>query len=172
VNARSTLNDPGARRIAYWALATVATLVLLLGYRTSTGPVLPPTTSVVAADRTQTQTSSSVDASGSGDDDTDTDTDTPASDTSGTYTGDAVQTRWGPVQVQITVTDGTITDVTAVQVPDANPKDIAINSRAVPVLHSEVLAAQSADIDTVSGATDTSVGYIGSLQSAIDEAGL
>ena len=89
-----------------------------------------------------------------------------------TVTGDSVQTRWGPVQVRITVQNGKITDVTAVTYPQENPRDQQINAYAVPQLRSEALAAQSADIDTVSGATYTSDGYRESLQSALDSAGL
>lgn len=89
-----------------------------------------------------------------------------------TYTGDTVQTQWGPVQVAITVSSGKITAATTVQVPNGNPRDDEINSYAVPVLNSEVVATQNANIDMVSGATVTSDGYIQSLQSALDQAGL
>lgn len=91
---------------------------------------------------------------------------------SGTYTGDAVMTRWGVVQVQITVSDGAITKAGVTQIPWDNPRDQQINSYAVPVLNDEVITAQSASIDMVSGATVTSSGYIQSLQSAIDQAHL
>ncbi len=91
---------------------------------------------------------------------------------SGTYTGDAVNTRWGLVQVEITVDNGTITAAQAVQYPNENGQDREINSYAVPKLNSEVTAAQSGSIDAVSGATVTSNGYITSLQSAIDKANL
>ena len=87
-------------------------------------------------------------------------------------TGSSPDTRWGPVQVQVTVADGTITDVTVVDYPNGNGKDRQINARALPVLVQETLDAQSADIDMVSGATVTSEGYLESLQSALDEAGL
>jgi uncharacterized protein with FMN-binding domain len=83
-----------------------------------------------------------------------------------------VETRWGTVQVQITVKDGKITAAEAVQYPNENPKDQQINAYAVPQLNSEAVAAQSASIDAVSGATVTSDGYIESLQSAIDAAHL
>jgi uncharacterized protein with FMN-binding domain len=95
-----------------------------------------------------------------------------AGSSAGTFTGDAVQTRWGPVQVRITVSGGKITAADVVQVPQGNPRDQEINSYAVPVLNSEVVQAQSAQIDTVSGATVTSDGYLQSLQSAIDAAQL
>ena len=87
-------------------------------------------------------------------------------------TGDTAQTQWGPVQVQITVSGGKITDVTPVQYPNGNGRDQEINSYALPVLAQEALAAQSANIDHVSGATVTSDGYVQSLQSAIDQANL
>lgn len=89
-----------------------------------------------------------------------------------TVTGGEVQTRWGPVQVEVTVAGGKVTEVTAVEYPTENPRDQQINSYALPRLRTEALAAQSADIDTVSGATYTSDGYQQSLQSALDSAGL
>ncbi|MEU6094805.1 FMN-binding protein [Streptomyces sp. NPDC047079] len=89
-----------------------------------------------------------------------------------TVTGTSVQTRWGPVQVRVTVTNGRITDVAAVDYPRDNPRDQEINSYALPQLRREALAAQSASIDTVSGASYTSEGYRASLQSALDSAGL
>ncbi|MER6977974.1 FMN-binding protein, partial [Streptomyces carpinensis] len=89
-----------------------------------------------------------------------------------TVTGETEQTRWGPVQVRITLKNGRITDVTAVSYPTDNPRDQEINSYALPELRREALAAQSADIDSVSGATYTSDGYRRSLQSALDSAGL
>jgi uncharacterized protein with FMN-binding domain len=74
--------------------------------------------------------------------------------------------------VQITVQNGKITAADVLQVPSENPKDQEINSYAVPILNSEAVSAQSADIDMVSGATVTSEGYLQSLQSAIDAANL
>jgi uncharacterized protein with FMN-binding domain len=81
-------------------------------------------------------------------------------------------TRWGAVQVEITVSDGKITAAEAVEYPQANARDRQINASALPVLAQEATQAQSADIDAVSGATVTSDGYIQSLQSAIDQAHL
>ncbi|MDJ0392927.1 FMN-binding protein [Rhodococcus sp. G-MC3] len=83
-----------------------------------------------------------------------------------------MSTRFGPVQVQITVTDGAITDAAAIEYPTSNGRDQQINARAVPVLEQETVAAGTADIDMVSGATYTSEGYVKSLQSAIDQAHL
>lgn len=99
-------------------------------------------------------------------------TDSGSSGTGGTFTGDSVMTRWGLVQVAITVKDGRITKSEVVQVPWDNPRDQQINSYAVPILNQEVVTAQSSQIDMVSGATVTSDGYISSLQSAIDQAHL
>ena len=87
----------------------------------------------------------------------------------GSYTGTTDTNRWGPVQVQVTITGGKITDVTALQTPTGGKSD-RINAQAVPILQSEALTAQSAQIDTVSGATYTSTSYKISLQSALDQA--
>ncbi|TDU02240.1 FMN-binding protein [Streptomyces sp. 846.5] len=87
-----------------------------------------------------------------------------------TVTGGAVDTRWGPVQVKVTFNGSKITAIDVVQQPNSNPRDQEINSQAIPILTQEALAAQSANIDAVSGASYTSQGYIGSLQSALDAA--
>ena len=89
-----------------------------------------------------------------------------------TYAGQAVAGRYGPVQVQITVSGGKVTEASVVQVPNRNPHDAEVNGHAVPILNREVVDSQSADIDMVSGATVTSTAYLESLQSAIDQANL
>lgn len=89
-----------------------------------------------------------------------------------TYAGSVVQTRFGPVQVQITVKAGAITDVSALQLTNDSGKSIQISNRAAPALRSEVLSAQSAKVKTISGATVTSGAYLVSLQAAIDAANL
>ncbi|TFE38799.1 FMN-binding protein [Streptomyces sp. ICN441] len=88
-----------------------------------------------------------------------------------TVLGDEADTQFGPVQVELTLSGGRITGARAVKVPstDANSRKIAESS--VPQLNQAAVDAQSADIDTVSGATYTSQGYIRSLQSALDKAG-
>jgi uncharacterized protein with FMN-binding domain len=90
----------------------------------------------------------------------------------GTYDGSVVQTRFGSVQVQITVQAGKITDVTALQLTDAERRSVQISNRAAPLLRDEVLQAQSADVQTISGATVTSDAYLSSLQAALDAANL
>ena len=85
-----------------------------------------------------------------------------------TFLGTSVQTRYGPVQIKITYAGGRVTGVVAVRLPSGRSRDAEINSYAVPILESETLAAQSANINAVSGATYTSDGYVRSLQSALD----
>ncbi|MCV2459872.1 FMN-binding protein [Streptomyces sp. ICN988] len=87
----------------------------------------------------------------------------------GTVTGDAASTQYGPVQVRLTVSDGKITRAEAVQAPKGGQSD-RITADAVPKLNQAAVAAGSADIDAVSGATYTSAGYVKSLQSALDKA--
>lgn len=89
-----------------------------------------------------------------------------------TVTGPAVDMRWGTVQVQVTVANGKITDITALQMPDGDRHSASISSRVEPVLRSQALQAQSANIDGVSGATYTSLAYARSLQAALDSAGI
>ncbi|MFI8950740.1 FMN-binding protein [Streptomyces sp. NPDC053750] len=85
-------------------------------------------------------------------------------------TGDAAQTQYGPVQVRVTVSGGKITGAEALQAPQGGRSD-QITADAVPELNRAAVAAGSADIDAVSGATYTSAGYQQSLQSALDRAG-
>ena len=89
-----------------------------------------------------------------------------------TVTGPVVSTRWGTVQVEITVEGGQLTDVTALQLPSGDRHSASISSRVEPTLRSQALTAQSAAIDGVSGATYTSDAYARSLQAALDSAGL
>lgn len=139
------------RKIVTAIMGTISGLVLLFSYHTSTN------SEAVASP--STDTGEGTGSSG-------------ATTPNGTFTGDAVDTEWGPVQVQITVSNGTITAADAVQYPNENSKDQRINAYAIPILNAAVVDAQSASIDAVSGATVTSNGYISSLQSAIDAAHL
>ena len=98
-------------------------------------------------------------------------TSTAATSTPIVVNGDTFSNRFGDVQVQATVApDGTLTSVTTLQTPDGDGKSVRINDIAVPTLNSEALSVQSANVDTVSGATYTSNDYRRSLQSAIDTA--
>ncbi|MFI6854704.1 FMN-binding protein [Streptomyces sp. NPDC050416] len=93
----------------------------------------------------------------------------PQGGVNGAVTGDAVQTQYGPVQVRLTMNGGKITQAEAVQAPKGGRSD-QITASSVPRLNQAAVAAQSADIDAVSGATYTSAGYKKSLQSALDKA--
>lgn len=145
------------RRIVLAGAATVSGMVLLLSFKPHTPPVVAGSASPAPTGASGTS-GATPGAGGS------------AATGTRTLTGDSVQTRWGPVQVRITLKDGRLTDVTAVSYPQDNPRDRQINGYAVPQLTREALTAQSADIDTVSGATYTSDGYRQSLQSALDSA--
>ncbi|QNP73745.1 FMN-binding protein [Streptomyces roseirectus] len=90
---------------------------------------------------------------------------------SGTFTGEAAQTQYGDVQVRITVAGGKVTKAEAVKAPQGGQSTQRTND-SVPKLNAEAVAKQSADVDTVSGATYTSDGYKKSLQSALDQAGV
>lgn len=92
-------------------------------------------------------------------------------DGSRTITGPVESTRYGPVEVQITVAAGKVVAVTAVELPSGG-RSGSISMYASPILADEAMAAQSASIDTVSGATYTSRGYALSLQAALDQAGI
>ena len=95
-----------------------------------------------------------------------------APSTTGTFTGDVKWNRYGPVQVRITVVDGKITTSEALQFPTDDSKSVRINELAIPWLNEQAIARQSANLDGVSGATYTTVGYEQSLASAIAKAGL
>lgn len=90
----------------------------------------------------------------------------------GTFTGSAIDTRYGPVKVQAVVAGGKLTGVNVLEVPDNGGYEDQIVAVALPQLKSEALAAQSGNIDIVSGATYTSQGYARSLQAALDKAGM
>jgi uncharacterized protein with FMN-binding domain len=95
-----------------------------------------------------------------------------ASSSTKTVTGSAVSTRYGPVQLRVTVSGGKITKVEALQLPSSDPKSSQISSYAGPQLQQSALTKQSASIDSVSGATYTSDGYRTALQAALNTAGL
>ncbi|SDS33661.1 Uncharacterized protein, contains FMN-binding domain [Friedmanniella luteola] len=173
------------RRIVLWLASTVTVVVLLFSYHTSTDSAATAPASTASSRPTSSAAAGSgsgTGGSGSGGSPVPTPTASPtpspsstassAGQASGTYTGTVAQTRWGPVQVQITTAAGKVTAVDVVEYPTENPRDQEINARAVPELVRETIDAQSADIDMVSGATVTSEGYLQSLQSALDQAGI
>jgi uncharacterized protein with FMN-binding domain len=172
-----TRKDTHMRRIVTAVMGTITGLVLLFSYHTSTnsasaGAQLPTdgaanddgTAATTNPDPTSSSSSGSPSSSSSGS--------TSSSSSTGTYTGPAVDTQWGVVQVEVTVSGGKITKSVAVQYPQNNGRDVEINNYALPRLAQEVLNQQSGNIDAISGATVTSNGYIQSLQSALDKAHL
>ena len=161
------------KKIVIAVMSTISGLVLLFSYHTSTNSKAATTTAPdePGSETEPTATASPTPNSGAATSTPSASAGAPASG-SGTFTGDAVDTRWGPVQVRIVVKDGRITSAEAVEYPTQNPRDQQINAYAIPQLNADVVAAQSANIDAVSGATVTSDGYLSSLQSTIDQANL
>ena len=165
------------KRISYWVLSTVSAVVLLFGFDASQrGSTSTPATTISGSASGTTSGSGSSDTGSGSAKSPGTSSGTNSGKSSGssttTVTGSVAQTQWGPVQVQLTVRNGSITKVSILQYPNGNGRDVEIADYSLPVLIRETLASQSAHIDMVSGATYTSTGYIQSLQSALDQANL
>lgn len=168
------------RRIVIALCSTVTGLVLLLSWPTSLNRTTTTASGSTDSTGTGTTTSGTTGSTGTTDSSgttsgTTTTGGTTAGTTSGTtttYNGDTASTRYGDVQVRITVTDGVLTAAEAIAYPDQDGHSARINQHAVPVLNKAATAARSANISMVTGATYTSNGYIQSLQSALDQAGL
>lgn len=169
------------RRAVLTVSATVVGLVALLSFKTQavSTATIPPTTSIVTPGTGSSGTSGAASGSRSGSRAGGGTAKSASSgsgqasggSTSATVTGSAVDTPYGPIEVRITVANGTITAVAAVEYPN-DPHSAQINAYALPTLYRETIAADSANIDHVSGATYTSDGYVSSLQSALNKAGL
>ena len=166
------------KRGAFALSLTALALALLLNFQTpDSASTLEPvarsgsttTTGSTATGSTKTGSSATGSSSGSGSSTVADPTPAPAT-TSGTVDGPTVGTRFGPVQVEVTIKNGKITDVTALQLPSGG-RSGQISRVVEPMLSSEVLSAQNANIDGVSGATYTSEAYARSLQAALDNAG-
>jgi uncharacterized protein with FMN-binding domain len=147
------------RRVILATVGTISGLILLLSFKTHPRkPLITPPVAAGSPNTTPTTGSApTAPANGS---------------VTRTITGNAADTRYGPVQVKITVTNGQLSSVQAIEYPTDRARDIEINSVAIPELNQEAASAKSANIDMISGATYTSDGYIRSLQSALDQAGL
>jgi uncharacterized protein with FMN-binding domain len=148
-------------------LATVVVLLLLVSFRTPPSNnlgVLPPLRPSAQPTSAPTPTASGAPPAGSG---------SPTPSPSGTllkngsFTGHDFPNFYGDVQVKLVVSGGKITDVVALQYPTDRPQSAYISSVAVPLLRTEVLQAQSAQIDVISGATFTSDSYAQSVQAAL-----
>jgi uncharacterized protein with FMN-binding domain len=157
------------RRVIFAVTGTVAGLVALLSFKSHS-----PTVPVAATSGTGGGSSSSSSTP------TSTPTTVPGEFPEGSLagkltpgetavTGHVANTVYGPVQIQLIVKSGKIVKVAVLEQPMNTIHDIQIGEFAFPRLISETLAAQNAKIDTVSGASYTSAGYIASLQSAVDQ---
>lgn len=179
-----------------WIASTVTIVVLLFGYHTSTDRVAtvgggttsngqrsstsssgssggsPPKSQSAGQGTSQGTGSSRGTKSSSSQKSSSKKPSTKKTSTKTSVAGDVAATQWGPVQVKIIVQNKRITAVDVIQQPSGNPRDEQINSYAVPILVRETISAQSAHIDMISGATVTSGGYLQSLQSALDRAGI
>src|SRR3954447_14912468 len=163
------------KRVLLSIVATVFGLVALLSFKTqgkplatpagglpsAVAPASSPTASPAAGSTTSTSAPPKPGA-----------TSTAPATTKKRYVGSAVETRYGVVQVAVTVTGGHLDSVNFVQLTAFDGRSQEINSQAAPILLQETVAAQSSQIDTVSGATYTTDGYVQSLQSALDQAGI
>jgi uncharacterized protein with FMN-binding domain len=155
--------------------ATVAGLAVTLGFHAHAPAATPPATTAAAQTGASGSAASSASSSSGS---------TPAAASSSssakpstaasakTVTSDVASNQYGNVQLKVTVSNGKITKIEALQVPQNDPKSAEINAYAEPQLQASALQAQSANIDTVSGATFTSNSYKTALQSALDKAGL
>ncbi|MEW2117833.1 FMN-binding protein [Streptomyces sp. NPDC005474] len=141
------------RRVMLASAATVSGIVLLLTLKPSSDPG-----SAQAAGALPQQTAPAQESAQGG-----------ASVKDGTFTGDTIQTQYGPVQVRVTVSGGKITKADALQAPKGGRSD-QISGDAIPKLNKEAIASGTEGIDAVSGASYTSAGYGKSLQSALDKA--
>jgi uncharacterized protein with FMN-binding domain len=151
-------------RAAVAITATVIGVVLLFSFKTP-AQARPRSPSADVARATPTPSPSPSDSSAP--------TPSPSSGTGlkdGTYTGQDVFTQFGDVQVKVTISGGKITDVQALQLPFDRPRSQEISHYVGQPLHDEVLQAQSAQIDIISGATYTSDAYAQSVQAALDQA--
>lgn len=171
------------KRIVFAIAGTIAGLVALLSFKShppvssATGlpsAALPGTgTSQAAGTPSATGSASSAPAgSGQSPSSSAAAPKSSAAATAAQYTGQAVDTQYGTVQVKVSVRQRKITDVSFVQLTSYDGRSQQINQEAAPILLQQTLSAQSAQIDGVSGATYTSQGYVQSLQSALDQAGI
>jgi uncharacterized protein with FMN-binding domain len=150
------------------AAVTAATATKTIGTPTSSGtrPAAAPTPSAPSPTKAATTAAPSTAPS------TAPTAAAAAAAAGGSFTGSSVSTPYGSVQIQIVVANHKITDVKALHLTDDGGRSVQISNEAAPILRSEVLSSQSAQVSSVSGATYTSDAYLTSLQSALDQAGI
>jgi uncharacterized protein with FMN-binding domain len=162
------------RRVILAIVGTVAGLVALLSFKSH----VPSVSSASAATTGGTSGTSSSGTSGTSSSSTTVPGEFPMGSLAGklptgetAVTGHAGNTVYGPVQIQLIMRNSKIVKVAVLQQPMNTLHDIQIGEFAFPKLIGETLAAQTAKIDSVSGASYTSAGYVASLQSALDQRG-
>ncbi|MEU1531669.1 FMN-binding protein [Streptomyces fagopyri] len=146
------------RRAVLAGAATVSGIVLLLSLKPASDPASASAQGAAASQQSAAAQESPQGGSAQ-----------QSSSGARTVTGDVAQTQYGPVQVRITVSGGKVTKSEVVQIPSGG-RSTEVSNSSVPKLNQEAVAAGSADIDAVSGASYTSAGYKKSLQSALDKA--
>jgi uncharacterized protein with FMN-binding domain len=149
------------RRAVPAVIATVVGLLALLSFKSSPSTSAKSASAQTVAPTSPAATAPPASASGT--------TPTTGSSTTRTIDGDPFDNRYGTVQVRVTLQGNQITGITALQMPSDRQRSAEISQQAEPLLQQEALQAQSAQIDTVSGATFTSQSYAQSLQSALDK---
>ena len=154
-------------RAAVASIATVVGLVMLFSFKTP-DPLRPPQAIAVIPSPSPSAAPDTGATPGS------TPSASPSAAASGLkdgqFTGADAPNRYGDVQVKVIIKSGRITDVQAIQLPYDRQRSAEISQQAGPLLHDEVIQAQSAQIDTLGGATYTSESYAQSVQSALDQA--
>lgn len=126
--------------------------------------------SAVAPPSTTTQNTGGVGTSGSSASSGSTSTQPTSAYKDGTYTGNAADAYYGNIQVKAVIQGGKITDVIFLQYPNDRSNSVRINTQAMPYLKQEAIQAQSAEVDTVTGATDTSIAFQQSMRTALAQA--
>jgi uncharacterized protein with FMN-binding domain len=154
------------KRVLLSVIGTVLGVVALLSFKSRGAPLTNGALPSAALPGSSSASAGAPPVPGTGT------TTAPGATASKTYVGQAIQTQYGVVQVKVTVAGTKITDAAFVQLTAYDGRSQQINNDAAPVLLQETLSAQSAQIDTVSGASYTSDGYVQSLQSALDQAGI
>ncbi len=168
------------RKIAILATGTVGGVVAVVAYHppqlhavnavgvaTNTGTTTTTSSGVASASPSGTTGKTGASGKGAG-----TPSVPAASGKSGVFAGNTANTQWGPVQVQITVTNGKITKVSALQYPNGDQRSKSIAQQSIPYLIQQTIATQSSNVAGVSGASYTSDGWRRSLASAIAKAGI
>ncbi|HEX7735643.1 MAG TPA: FMN-binding protein [Ktedonobacteraceae bacterium] len=151
------------KKFALAVLIIGSFILFSLVYNHNNNALLPPATTSSANTSNRSSSTSPTPAASS--------TNTPgATYKDGTYTGSVADAQWGNVQVQVVIQSGKISNVTFLEYPNERDRSVRINQSADPQLINEVIQAQSANVDIVTGATDTSEAFIQSLTDALSQA--